>query len=227
MTLFFSALLLLSVFPSSWLMLSVLQVSIFRSFFYMFLLLRHYFRPFCLNNSQICLRYFSSAFESWFFLFFFLAAPMACGISRARNWTCAIALTQVARWQCWILNLCVPQKNSPSCFNHTWLSRFIVNSSFLSNLLPWCSLFLLMLYQTWIFLHSVTSCLWPVSISSLSWFCRSSLCYCQLWYSFFLSFFLSFFFFFLIFSEPCGIWKFPGWWSNWSCSCWPTATPAP
>ena len=36
----------------------------------------------------------------------------------------------------------------------------------------------------------------------------------------------SFFFFFFFFKgRTCGIWKFPGWESNWTCSCWPTPQP--
>ena len=30
-----------------------------------------------------------------------------------------------------------------------------------------------------------------------------------------------FFFFFFFLDHTCGIWRFPGWWLNWSCSCQP------
>ena len=39
------------------------------------------------------------------FFFFFLATPVACRSSWARDWTHATAAIQPLQWQCWILNL--------------------------------------------------------------------------------------------------------------------------
>ena len=40
-----------------------------------------------------------------------------------------------------------------------------------------------------------------------------------------ISLFLKFLSFWHFLGRFCGMWRFPGWRSNWSCSCWPTPEP--